>query len=78
MRFFVLTITLTAAAMVQAAPTSIKRSEAAAAGVAENSPGWVSGNVVNVPVTAPGNACGNTATVWGLLNPTRDNTCGNA
>ncbi|KAG0089477.1 hypothetical protein BGZ92_004714 [Podila epicladia] len=78
MRVSIITIILTAAAFVHAAPTLIRRSEAAAAGVAENSPGWGSGNVVNVPIVAPVNACGNSVTVWGLLNPTKDNTCANA
>ncbi|WP_425842144.1 chaplin [Streptomyces fractus] len=44
-------------------------------GVAENSPGVVSGNVVQVPVHLPVSACGNTVNVVGLLNPAFANTC---
>ncbi|GGT22810.1 chaplin [Streptomyces atratus] len=49
-----------------------------AQGAAANSPGVVSGNVIQVPVHVPVNACGNTVSVVGLLNPTVGNTCANA
>jgi hypothetical protein len=49
-----------------------------AAGKAVNSPGLLSGNVVQVPVHVPVNACGNTVSVVGLLNPAAGNACGNA
>ncbi|WP_055585478.1 chaplin [Peterkaempfera griseoplana] len=45
--------------------------EAAAVG----SPGVVSGNVVQVPVSIPVNVCGNTINVIAILNPTFGNTC---
>ncbi|KAG0026282.1 hypothetical protein BGZ82_009546 [Podila clonocystis] len=77
MRFSVIAIALAAAAMVQAAPVD-KRNEAAAQGEAHNSPGWGSGNVVNVPVTLPVNACGNSVSWIGLLNPAKGNACQNA
>ncbi|WP_103502209.1 MULTISPECIES: chaplin [Streptomyces] len=48
---------------------------AGAEGVAANSPGVLSGNLVQVPVHVPINACGNTVNVVGLLNPTFGNTC---
>ncbi len=41
----------------------------AAHGAALNSPGAVSGNLVQVPVHVPVNATGNTVNVIGLLNP---------
>ena len=44
---------------------------------ASNSPGVVSGNVVQVPVHVPVNVCGNTVNVIGLLNPAFGNTCVN-
>ncbi|MGW2818380.1 chaplin [Streptomyces sp. NPDC001415] len=50
---------------------------ASAEGVAEGSPGVVSGNVLQVPVHVPVNACGNTVSVIGLLNPAFGNTCVN-
>ncbi|KJY43696.1 chaplin [Streptomyces sp. NRRL B-1568] len=46
-----------------------------AQGAAVNSPGVVSGNVIQVPVQVPVNVCGNTIDVVGLLNPTFGNTC---
>ncbi|MEV5243591.1 chaplin [Streptomyces cinnamoneus] len=48
-----------------------------AQGAAVNSPGVVSGNVIQVPVAVPVNVCGNTINVVGLLNPTFGNTCVN-
>ncbi|KAG0099287.1 hypothetical protein BGZ93_008326, partial [Podila epicladia] len=77
MRFSIIAIALAVAAMVQAAPID-KRSETVAQGAARNSPGWGSGNVVNVPITAPVNACGNSVNWIGLLNPTSGNACANA
>ncbi|MCL6301060.1 chaplin [Streptomyces kronopolitis] len=50
---------------------------AGAAGVAQNSPGVVSGNLIQVPVDLPLNVCGNTINVVGLLNPAAGNTCVN-
>ncbi|MDT0459891.1 chaplin [Streptomyces sp. DSM 41527] len=48
-----------------------------AQGGAVHSPGIVSGNVVQVPVHVPVNACGNTVTVIGALNPAFGNPCAN-
>jgi hypothetical protein len=45
--------------------------EAAAVG----SPGVLSGNVVQVPIHIPVNACGLSVNVIGLLNPAFGNTC---
>ncbi|THA27203.1 chaplin [Streptomyces sp. RKND-216] len=49
--------------------------DAGAKGAAVNSPGVLSGNVVQVPVHVPVNVCGNTVNVIGLLNPAFGNTC---
>jgi hypothetical protein len=51
---------------------------AGASGVAAHSPGVVSGNLIQVPVHVPVNACGNTVNIIALLNPTFGNTCVNA
>ena len=51
--------------------------DAGAHGAALNSPGVLSGNVVQVPVHVPVNVCGNTVNVIGLLNPAFGNTCVN-
>ncbi|MFD9909822.1 chaplin [Streptomyces sp. NPDC059063] len=47
-------------------------------GKAENSPGIVSGNLVQAPVHIPVNACGNSVSVVGILNPTFGNVCENS
>ncbi|GGT52816.1 chaplin [Streptomyces purpureus] len=51
--------------------------DSGAQGVAANSPGLISGNVVQVPVHVPVNVCGNTVNVIALLNPAFGNTCAN-
>lgn len=48
-----------------------------AEGSASNSPGVGSGNQVQAPINVPVNACGNTVTVGGLLNPSLGNECTN-
>ncbi|QES40675.1 chaplin [Streptomyces venezuelae] len=57
------------------AGAGIATADAGAQGAAVGSPGVVSGNVVQVPVHIPVNACGNTVSVIGLLNPAFGNTC---
>ncbi|MFH8612310.1 chaplin ChpH [Streptomyces sp. NPDC018029] len=59
------------------AGAGIATADAGAQGAAVNSPGVASGNVVQVPVHVPVNACGNTVSVIGLLNPTFGNYCVN-
>ncbi|MFF3291949.1 chaplin [Streptomyces sp. NPDC003023] len=46
--------------------------DASAVGVAAHSPGVLSGNVVQVPVSIPVNVCGNSIDVVGLLNGARE------
>ncbi|WP_274556402.1 chaplin ChpH [Streptomyces spiramyceticus] len=52
--------------------------DSGAQGAAVKSPGVLSGNVVQAPIHVPVNACGNTISVVGLLNPASGNTCVNA
>jgi hypothetical protein len=59
------------------AGAGLAAADAGAQGAAVNSPGIVSGNNVQVPVHVPVNACGNTISVVGLLNPTFGNYCVN-
>ncbi|WP_338692576.1 chaplin [Streptomyces sp. Q6] len=59
------------------AGTGAASADSGAQGAAIGSPGVLSGNVVQVPVHVPVNACGNTVTVIGLLNPAFGNTCAN-
>jgi hypothetical protein len=51
--------------------------DSGAEGAAVQSPGVLSGNVVQIPIHIPVNACGNTVSVIGLLNPAFGNTCVN-
>lgn len=62
-------------AMGAAAPAF---ADSGAEGAAVGSPGVLSGNVIQVPIHIPINACGNTINVIGLLNPAFGNTCVNA
>jgi small secreted domain DUF320 len=59
------------------AGAGLAAADSGAQGAAVHSPGVVSGNVVQLPVHVPVNACGNTVSVIGLLNPTLGNTCVN-
>ncbi|MFG2621285.1 chaplin [Streptomyces sp. NPDC048507] len=67
-----------AAGAVLAGGASAASADAGAQGVAAYSPGVLSGNLIQVPVHIPVNACGNTVSVIGLLNPAFGNTCVNA
>ncbi|MDI3405838.1 chaplin [Streptomyces cavernicola] len=70
-------LTVVAGAMLAVGGAAPAMADAGAQGAAANSPGVGSGNVVQVPVHVPVNACGNTVDVIGLLNPTFGNTCVN-
>ncbi|MFD1831583.1 chaplin [Streptomyces desertarenae] len=59
------------------AGAGVAAADSGAAGAAVGSPGVVSGNVVQVPIHIPVNACGNTVSVIGLLNPAFGNYCVN-
>ncbi|MGW2788264.1 chaplin [Streptomyces populi] len=71
------------AGLVTAAGAMVLAGAAAAAadsgtqGVAVGSPGVLSGNVVQIPINIPVNACGNTVNVIGVLNPSFGNACVN-
>ncbi|GAA1387852.1 chaplin ChpH [Kitasatospora putterlickiae] len=69
-------VTAAAGGLVLAA-TGVASAHAGAEGVAAGSPGVLSGNQIQIPVHIPINACGNTISVIGLLNPTFGNTCFN-
>ncbi|MGW5367801.1 chaplin [Streptomyces sp. NPDC004009] len=51
--------------------------DSGAEGAAVNSPGVLSGNVVQVPVHVPVNVCGNSVDVIGALNPALGARCKN-
>ncbi|MEV7202445.1 chaplin [Streptomyces griseoluteus] len=66
-------------AMAMAMPVSaaFAAGGATADGAAVGSPGVLSGNTVQAPVSVPLNACGNSVDVVGLLNPAFGNACAN-
>ncbi|MBT2386440.1 chaplin [Streptomyces sp. ISL-11] len=70
-------ITVAAASGVIAMTGAYAFADSGAYGVASNSPGVASGNTVQVPVSIPVNACGNTVNVVGALNPASGNRCVN-
>ncbi|MEU3343672.1 chaplin [Streptomyces sp. NPDC006700] len=72
-----LVLTSVAAAAV-AGGAGIAAASSGATGGAANSPGVLSGNVIQVPVHVPVNVCGNTIDVIGVLNPAFGNACVNA
>ncbi|MCY0932480.1 chaplin [Streptomyces sp. H27-H1] len=57
---------------------STASADAGAQSVAAYSPGVGSGNLIQIPIHIPVNACGNSISVIGLLNPAFGNTCVNA
>jgi hypothetical protein len=70
--------TLTAlAAGILLAAGGVAAADSDATGAAIGSPGVLSGNVVQIPIDIPINACGNSLNLLGILNPTFGNTCAN-
>ncbi|AYG82164.1 hypothetical protein DWB77_04334 [Streptomyces hundungensis] len=67
----------TAAIATIAGGAGVAAADAGAQGAATNSPGVLSGNLLQVPVHVPVNVCGNTVNVIALLNPAFGNTCVN-
>ncbi|MEV5730063.1 chaplin [Streptomyces pharetrae] len=71
-------LVLTSAAVAAVAgATGVAAADAGAKGAAAHSPGVLSGNVVQVPVHVPINACGNTVNIVAALNPAFGNVCVN-
>ncbi|WP_037602283.1 chaplin [Streptacidiphilus rugosus] len=66
-----------AAAGLLAAGGGVAAASSTANGEASHSPGFLSGNLVQVPVHVPVNVCGNTVNVIALLNPAFGNHCEN-
>jgi ChpA-C len=60
------------------AGAGLAMADSGAEGATVGSPGVISGNDVQVPVHVPVNACGNTISVVGLLNPAFGGGCINA
>ncbi len=54
---------------------SAASASAGASGGAANSPGVLSGDVIQVPINLPITVCGNTIDIIALLNPAAGNVC---
>ncbi|MET8583503.1 chaplin [Streptomyces collinus] len=67
-----------AAGAIVFAGAAAATADSGAQGAAVGSPGVLSGNVVQIPIDIPVNACGNTVDVIGLLNPSFGNACVNS
>ncbi|SHM24957.1 chaplin [Actinacidiphila paucisporea] len=70
------TLTALAAGILLAAGGAAAASSNAT-GAAFGSPGVLSGNVVQIPIDVPVNACGNSINLLGILNPSFGNVCAN-
>ncbi|MET9323528.1 chaplin [Streptomyces sp. NPDC003038] len=57
---------------------SAASADSGATGAAASSPGVLSGNLLQVPIHIPINACGNSANLGGAGNPAAGNICVNA
>ncbi|MEU8435266.1 chaplin [Streptomyces sp. NPDC029216] len=68
---------MAAGVLMAAGAASPAMADAGAEGIAKDSPGVLSGNLVQVPVHVPVNVCGNTVNVIALLNPAFGNICVN-
>ncbi|MFD3501952.1 chaplin [Streptomyces sp. NPDC058676] len=66
-----------AAAAAVAGAAGAASADSGASGVATNSPGVLSGNVVQAPIHVPVNICGNTLNGGGFMNPAFGNHCVN-
>lgn len=56
----------------------VAQADTAATGAAADSPGILSGNLVQIPVSIPVNVCGNSVSVVGVLDSASGNKCSNS
>lgn len=66
-----------AVALALGAGTGAAFADSGAGATADGSPGVLSGNVVQVPIHLPVNACGLSVNVIALLNPALGDACAN-
>ncbi|MEW1912603.1 chaplin [Kitasatospora sp. NPDC085895] len=72
-----LALAAAAGTLVLGAAAGPASASAGAEGLATNSPGVLSGNVIQIPVHIPVNVCGNSIGVVSILNPATGNACSN-
>ena len=71
-----LSVSAAALSIVAAGAASASADVAGAKGAAANSPGILSGDVIEAPIAIPVDICGNTTNIGlGLLNPAAGNAC---
>ncbi|MEU3725289.1 chaplin [Streptomyces sp. NPDC031705] len=70
-------VALASAGLAVAGAAGAASADSLAEGAAVNSPGVLSGNLVQVPLHIPINVCGNSVDVIGVLNPAFGNVCVN-
>lgn len=68
-------VLIAAASAVVCVGAGAASADAGAEGFAYGSPGVLSGNVVQIPISVPINVCGNSLNLLGALNPSFGNTC---
>ncbi|MFF1356175.1 chaplin [Streptomyces sp. NPDC058297] len=77
MRIRTFIVTAALGAVTALAGAGVASADGDADGLAANSPGFVSGNVIQVPIDVDANVCGNSISVIGLLDPALGNHCSN-
>ncbi|MCX5084587.1 chaplin [Streptomyces sp. NPDC056121] len=77
MRIRTLIVTAALGAATVLAGAGVASADTDTDGAAANSPGFLSGNVIQLPIGIPVNACGDSVSVIGLLNPAAGNGCAN-
>ncbi|RFC69961.1 chaplin [Streptomyces sp. AcE210] len=77
MRIRTLIVTAALGAATVLAGAGVASADNGADGIAANSPGFLSGNVIQLPIGIPVNACGDSVSVIGLLNPAVGSGCAN-
>ncbi|MFF8400714.1 chaplin [Streptomyces sp. NPDC014846] len=70
-------VALVAGALLALGMAAPAFADSGADAAAANSPGVLSGNVVEIPVHVPVNLCGDSVDVIGLLNPALGSGCAN-
>lgn len=70
-------VALVAGALLALGMAAPAFADSGADAAAANSPGVLSGNVVQIPVHVPINLCGDSVDVIGLLNPAFGSGCAN-
>jgi hypothetical protein len=73
----VLALAAASASVMIAGAGAANAASSTAVGNADHSPGVVSGNTIQVPISIPVNLCGDTVNIIAALNPAAGNACVN-